>query len=133
MRKELFLVRGVSGSGKNTLAEALAYFSSAPVLSADNFFMVDGEYKFDPSKLKEAHADCRTKTEFEMGVVSSSMIFVANTFTREWEMKAYYDLAEKYGYRVHSIIVENRHGGVNEHDVPEETIQAMRDRFEIKL
>ena len=42
-------------------------------------------------------------------------------------------LAEKYGYRVHSLIVENRHGGVNEHGVPEEKLEQMKNRFEIKL
>jgi hypothetical protein len=42
-------------------------------------------------------------------------------------------LAIKYGYYVTSIIVENRHGGVNEHGVPEDKIELMRNRFEIKL
>ena len=32
-----------------------------------------------------------------------------------------------------SIIVENRHGSVNEHGVPEETLWKMKNRFEIKL
>jgi hypothetical protein len=45
----------------------------------------------------------------------------------------YYDLAKKHGYRVFSVIVENRHEGVNSHDVPEETLQKMRSRFDIKL
>jgi len=31
------------------------------------------------------------------------------------------------------VIVENRHGGENEHDVPEETLKKMLDRFSIKL
>jgi len=42
-------------------------------------------------------------------------------------------LAIKYGYYVTSIIVENRHGGDNEHGVPEDKIQLMKDRFEIKI
>ena len=48
-------------------------------------------------------------------------------------MKPYYELAEKYGYAVFSLIVENRHGGKNVHNVPEETLEKMRNRFEIKL
>ena len=130
--KELILARGVSGSGKTTLAESLAYKLGMPVYSADDYFMIDGEYKFDGSKLKDAHATCQNRTEVGMRV-GFEKIFVANTFTREWEMKAYYDLAEKYGYRVYSIIVENRHDGVNEHGVPDEAVQGMRDRFEVKL
>jgi hypothetical protein len=48
-------------------------------------------------------------------------------------MQAYYDLAKSYGYKVNSIIVENRHGGVNEHNVPQETLEKMKQRFEVKL
>jgi hypothetical protein len=48
-------------------------------------------------------------------------------------MKSYFDLAEKHGYRVYSLIVENRHGGVNEHGVPEDKLEIMKNRFEVKL
>jgi hypothetical protein len=37
------------------------------------------------------------------------------------------------GDRVFSIIVENRHGGINIHNCPPETIERMESRFEIKL
>jgi len=60
-------------------------------------------------------------------------IAVSNTFTQEWELQPYYELAIKYGYYVTSIIVENRHGGTNVHDCPEDMIQLMKDRFNIKL
>lgn len=60
-------------------------------------------------------------------------IFVANTFTQEWEMEDYFNLAEKYSYQVVSLIVENRHGGKNVHDVNDETLEKMRNRFQIKL
>lgn len=60
-------------------------------------------------------------------------IAVSNTFTQDWEMKPYFELADKYGYQVFSIIVENRHGGKNEHGVPEDKLQIMKNRFEIRL
>ena len=60
-------------------------------------------------------------------------IVVANTFTQEWEMKIYFDMAERYNYRVHTLIVENRHGNENVHGVPEDKLQKMKARFEIKL
>jgi len=60
-------------------------------------------------------------------------LIVSNTFTEEWEMDAYYKLAEKLGYMVTSIIVENRHGNKSVHDVPQETINRMNNRFDIKL
>jgi hypothetical protein len=48
-------------------------------------------------------------------------------------MKPYFNMAEKYGYKVFSIIVENRHGGKNEHGVPDDKLELMRNRFEVKL
>jgi hypothetical protein len=64
---------------------------------------------------------------------TSERLIVSNTFTQQWEMKPYFDLAEKNGYRVYSLIVENRHGGVNEHGVPVEKLEQMKNRFNIKL
>ena len=60
-------------------------------------------------------------------------IVVSNTFTQEWEMQSYIDLAKKYGYQVTTLIVENRHGNSNVHNVPAETLDRMRQRFEVKL
>lgn len=132
--KELILLRGLPGSGKSTVASII---ESAFHYEADMYFIDEnGDYHFDGSKLKEAHQWCKKKVESAMNAVYGSAprkIVVSNTFTQEWEMEAYYELAEKYGYRVSSLIVENRHGGVNEHGVPEEKIDEMFNRFEIKL
>lgn len=131
--KDLILIRGVSGSGKTTFGHLLAGMNY-DVLSADDYFINSqtGEYEFDGSQLKEAHINCQIRAEARMSRGDSKVI-VANTFTREWEMAEYFLLAHEYDYRVYSIIVENRHGGVNEHGVPEESIEKMKDRFEIKL
>jgi hypothetical protein len=60
-------------------------------------------------------------------------IVVSNTFTMEWEMEHYKMLAEANGYMVHSVIVENRHGGVNQHGVPADKLEQMKGRFEVRL
>jgi hypothetical protein len=65
--------------------------------------------------------------------INTCKVAVSNTFTQEWEMKPYFELAKKYGYKVFSLIVENRHGGVNQHNVPEDKIEQMKTRFELKL
>ena len=133
MKKTLYLLRGLPGSGKSTLAKNLA----GSHFEADQYFMEDGQYIFDVTKLKDAHQWCQSSVELAMiqGHISedNSVIVVSNTFTQEWEMKLYYDMAKTYGYTVFSLIVENRHGGVNQHNVPEDKLQAMKDRFEIKL
>jgi hypothetical protein len=48
-------------------------------------------------------------------------------------MKPYFELAKTYGYKVFSIVVENRHEGTNQHGVPDEVLTKMRERFETKL
>ena len=128
MNKELFLLRGLPGSGKSTLAKSL----EGKHFEADMYFVRDGEYKFDVTKLKEAHEWCRSSIGGLM-INEEPKLVVSNTFTLEWEMEAYYKLAETHGYRVYSLIVENRHGGINEHGVPDDKVEIMKERFEIKL
>ena len=133
--KNLYLLRGLPGSGKSTLAREIG----DAFVEADMFFMSDGEYKFDGSKIKDAHAWCKSTVREWMEINSNTWgieyanIAVSNTFTQEWEMEDYYQLAKEYGYKVFSMIVENRHGGINQHGVPEETLEQMKNRFEIKL
>ena len=131
--KELFLLRGLPGSGKSTLAKSIGGVH----YEADMFFIKDGEYQFDVTLLRDAHSWCQTQVSNAMLLNYSAnineQIVVSNTFTQEWEMTPYFELAEKYGYRVHSLIVENRHGGVNEHGVPEDKLGLMKKRFEVKL
>jgi predicted kinase len=130
MEKILYCVRGIAGSGKSTFAKTLG----GRHYEADMFFIdpILGEYKFDGSKIKLAHEWCQNRVEGDM-ILNVDKIAVSNTFTQEWEMDSYYELAQKYSYRVYSLIVENRHGGVNEHGVPEEKLEQMKTRFEIKL
>jgi predicted kinase len=127
--KNLYLLRGIPGCGKSTFANNLA----GVIYSADMYFEDQyGNYNFDPSKIKQAHAWCKRVT-MEAMEAEFSDITVANTFTQEWEMKDYIDMATKYGYIVFSLIIENRHGNKNVHGVPDETIKKMTDRFEVKL
>ena len=53
--------------------------------------------------------------------------------TSKEELKEYEDLAQKLNVKFVSVILENRHKGVSIHDVPEETIERMNKRFDIKL
>jgi hypothetical protein len=48
-------------------------------------------------------------------------------------MDYYFELAKEHGYRVYSLVVENRHSGTNSHGVPEEKLVQMKNRFEICL
>lgn len=47
-------MRGVPGSGKSTKAKQLAGIKGL-VYSTDDFFMKNGDYVYDPSKIGEYH------------------------------------------------------------------------------
>jgi hypothetical protein len=136
--KNLILLRGLPGSGKSTFAKTM--WSEYVVCEADDYFVDEetGEYKFNARDLPKAHNWCKFRVETFMkdNQVNDQFyenIVVSNTFTQEWEMKPYIDLANQYGYTIFTIVVENRHGNSNVHNVPEETINKMKNRFEIKL
>lgn len=129
MEKSLIIVRGLPGSGKSTFAEL---FGDAHVCTADDYHMTGDKYDWKPENVPMAHLKCQEKCE-KLMKIGSPRIIIANTSTTVDEMAPYNTLASKYGYRVFSVIVENRHGGINIHNVPPTTIQKMKNRFDISL
>lgn len=137
MKQKLYLIRGVPGSGKSTLANDLGIALDAAGVSswrveADIYFYDDdGNYKFDARYLKEAHEWCQNATKGALSL--GNTVIVSNTSTTEKEVAVYQQIAKEYGVEFVSIIVENRHDGKNVHNVPEEKIQQMKQRFSVKL
>lgn len=128
----LYLIRGVPGSGKSTFAKDLVDSGLADRwLEADQYFMCLGKYLFDASKLKTAHEWCQTATKFTL--MQERSVVVSNTSTTEKEVAVYQQIAKDYGATFVSLIVENRNDTKNVHNVPEEKIKQMKDRFHVKL
>lgn len=119
----LYLIRGVSGAGKTTFAQKLANLLDCFYWEADMYFANPdtGEYKFDPTKIGHAHGWCFQN--FLEDVKRGMDVVVANTFTSEGDMQQYIDIANKHCYDVVSLVVENRHGNKNVHNVPEASLQ----------
>jgi predicted kinase len=122
--KTLYIIRGLPGSGKTTLAREL----NACVCEADDYFMDQDDYIFDATKLSQAHEWCRNSVKTAM-LEGYNNIAVSNTFSRKWEFQPYIDLAKEYGYRVTEITLSGElHENI--HNVPAEAIEAMRQRWE---
>jgi predicted kinase len=129
----LILLRGLPGSGKSTLANVLAENNRYPVFSIDSYFTNElGEYHFVHTDNHLAYKNCEAQTQeaLKNGITK---VIVDNTFTIEWEMEPYFKLAEAYGYRLFVLTVENHHDGKNVHDVSEQQLEKMRQKFRVKL
>lgn len=128
----LILLRGVPGSGKSSTAQLLSSMYEIAHIEADHYFIdSEGNYNFKPSELSKAHEYCQNVCRVALN--SGSDIIVSNTSTTEKEVQTYKDIAAECGANFISLIVENRHGGENVHNVHSEKIQQMKDRFSIKL
>ena len=121
--KILVITRGVPGAGKTSFCQDLAGPGAAVLAADDYFYDSNGVYNFDPSQLNRAHKECQSKCEEAM--LEGINVFINNTCIKEQELTPYRKLAEEYGYKVYVIVVENRHGGTNQHGVPEVKLQEM--------
>ena len=127
--KTVVIVRGLPGCGKSTFAKTLG----GVCFEADQYFyMPDGTYNFDVKKLGLAHADCFKR--FEDAVQADEpLVILSNTSTVKKEFAQYIDCAKENGYQVFSVIVENINDTKSTHGVPEETLEKMKNRFQISL
>lgn len=119
---KLIIVRGLPGSGKSTKAKEFGVFH----VEADMYHMEDGVYKWEARHVKRAHAWC--KRMVEEAVRMHMDVVVSNTFTQKWEFKEYLELADRYQYDVEVLRCTADYGNV--HDVPQEALVRMRERFE---
>jgi tRNA uridine 5-carbamoylmethylation protein Kti12 len=136
----VIIMQGASGSGKSTHVQELMIQIfrdtgiTARVCSADHFFMDGSEYKFDPTKLGEAHASCMRKfTQELVAEDNSKVLIVDNTNTSKVEMAPYVAVAAAYGATVEIVrcvapadVCASR----NAHGVPAKACKAMVDRLE---
>lgn len=129
---KLYLIRGLPGSGKSTFAKELADGLDCNHFEHDKYlYTEEGEYLWTEKRMAYAYRQCLRDTEATM--VDGEPVVVSNVFPTSKSLKNYRKLAEKYGYRVTYIVVENRRGGVNIHDVPQEALEDMRKAFQVSI
>ena len=97
------ILRGISGSGKTTWAKTHA--SNATIVSTDDFYVIDGVYTYDASKIEENH-----RKAFRLFIDSLSAgkewIVVDNTNVNAWEYSPYVLAAGAYGYDAEILTLE---------------------------
>lgn len=128
MIKTIYILRGVSSSGKTTLADTLCQLPDTKTIAADDYFYDSyGNYNFRALDLGKAHDWCRGGVETLM--CQEHNIVLHNTNTTEKEIIPYLELAAQYGYKVVSLVVEKRHNNMNNHNVPEHTLVRQEKRL----
>ena len=131
MRK-VYIMRGVSGSGKSTKARELAG-DIGKIHSTDDYFMVDGAYKFEPRLLGRNHM--RNLSAFKDSLHRSVPIVICdNTNSRHWEYKEYVEAAKNHGYEIEIVSMPHPDPVVaakrTTHSVPEMIIRRLLARWQ---
>ena len=131
--KYLFLITGAAGAGKSTLAQKIQDNANgliepiAEVCEADEYFYIlgKGKYAFNPRLLWKAHKWCQDRAREVMSYGAN--LIVSNTNIKPSDRKAYFNMADEYGYKVVFIHLTTQFQ--NQHNVPEDAVKRMRDTY----
>lgn len=123
-KPKLTLIRGISGSGKSTMAVKMtdSWWQETDLYFYNEF----DEYHFDKSKLKKNHNlcfnDAKSLLDFGANVV------VSNTFIKPWEAKRYIDLARESGYELEIISLTTDYGSIH---APQHVVDRQKKSYRL--
>lgn len=130
----LFIMRGLPGSGKSFLAQKLRELNDAAICSTDNYFMVDGKYLFDRTKLGHYH---KLNQKNVASHLKDNITTIADNTNVTWkEIKTYVDIGVKYKSSIYVVEAATPWAKNpeecfkrNSHGVPLEAITRMYTNF----
>jgi predicted kinase len=123
-----YILRGLPGSGKSTFTNNT--LKGVTICSADQYFMVDGEYHYDGTKIGNAHKASLKK--FVDALTRGEDVVCDNTNCSHLEAAPYVAVAAAMGAEVEihtflvppSVSIER-----NTHGVPANAIHGMNERL----
>ena len=142
MGKVFYVLRGLQGTGKSTVAHEIVSESGTQntlIASSDDYFMVDGEYIFNPEKLGEYHqANYNRCVQFfeNMETADDAVCILDNTNVEHWHYEPYVEKAEQYGFEVRIVVISWRWADIptyarrNKHGVSEIAIRNTARKWE---
>jgi predicted kinase len=125
MNNELVIIRAPSGFGKSTYVQKHFVPKGYIQCEADSFFMKDGVYQFDRTKLGAAHQTCQR--DVRKNLTEGRNVVVSNTNTTQREVNEYIRIAQECNvpYRIIRLAKQFK----NVHNVPDEIVEAMKARM----
>jgi len=130
MKNHVTILAGVSGAGKSTYGRTLGGI----MVSADDHFLIDGKYRFDPNQLQTAHDRCYRRY-INLLCDNTPHVIVDNTNTTLAEITPYTLGAGAFGYTYELVIISVPPHLVDQiasrciHSVPAKTIHAQAIRL----
>jgi len=138
--KTVIIIKGLSGSGKSSFAQGIAAEHhnaghSVSIHETDKYFIQNGVYTFDPSKIRENHE--KNLSAFTDSIMNGVYLVInSNTNTQLWEYVNYMNLALEHGYA--TVVYDLFDAGLsdeelfnrNTHDFPLEKYQAVKQNYE---
>ena len=124
----IYLIRGVPGSGKSSLAQTICG-PNGRIFEADQFFVEDGEYQFDIDELFRAHLWCFSS--FREAIISDlDTVIVSGTFLTIKKLRPYVKECANIGIMPQIITCEANFGDV--HNVPDYVKERHKQRFDYR-
>ena len=125
---KLYIVRGIPGSGKSTIAKKLLEEGKVDThWETDMFFITqDGVYMFDRNQVSDAHRKCQEKVCQDL--TSGKNVVVSNTFVKIWEMQYYLDLVKSLNAELEIIRATGCFNNI--HGVSSEVVERMTQNWE---
>ena len=103
----LILMQGPVGAGKTTIANEFTNWPHVHCVSADDYFMKSGVYRFNGAQLHEAHASCRQQAEDLLAYHGDGIVVIDNCNADRADAAPYLDLTNGRALII-SIVPKNQ-------------------------
>ncbi|WP_396190441.1 AAA family ATPase [Flavobacterium sp.] len=127
-KPKLYILRGVPGSGKTTIAEAMLKNRLVEAHHEQDHYFIgkDGKYNYDRSKIQIAVKYCQECVRDSLSNGKNTV--VANSFIKLWTVDKFVAIAQEYNASV--VILKATGNFVNTFGIPENVIKNQRREYE---